>query len=405
MVTHIDFWSIGNRSGTPSLYQTLKGFDEQGLKVLLLTYSKDGTDKTYSNNHNESFNNVEVLRFNLPIKSPFSPRSILSRLINKLRLLIFFIPMATFIASRYMRLNWVDIIYGYETHGVLVAWILNKLFKKPFVFRAMGVYNFPKTTMAMLRKLEMTLACKCPADLFIITDDGTDGANYIKKMNKKAANIAFWRNGVDKNSFTKYSEKQRQKCREKIGVRFDEKIILSLSVLHRVKGVHKIIKAMPEVLQKFPEAHLIITGDGSEKKNLENLASRLGISESIIFKGSIPREEVPIYLNAADLFVSMCDYANAVNPVYEAMLCGKCVIAENTGATSQLIVHMKNGILIEPDYEYSLVHTILSIIGNDSLLERIGNSARKFAIDNFWTWEERIKAEIEAISNVVEYYK
>ena len=71
---------------------------------------------------------------------------------------------------------------------------------------------------------------------------------------------------------------------KKFGVKGD--LLLFVGRLSEKKGVNYLIKAMPEIVKKFPKTKLLIIGDGEERKSLMNLAKDLGLlKKNIIFTG------------------------------------------------------------------------------------------------------------------------
>lgn len=144
---------------------------------------------------------------------------------------------------------------------------------------------------------------------------------------------------------------------------------------------------------------LVIVGDGLERKNLEIMASQLGISDRISFVGSICQKDVVRYQSVADVFISMNEISSLSNAVFEAMSCGKCVIALDRGTTRDLIKDGENGIVIK-SYE-ELKDAIIRLLSDSSLIARLGENA-KSTISTWPSWEERVQIEIEMINSLCE---
>lgn len=143
----------------------------------------------------------------------------------------------------------------------------------------------------------------------------------------------------------------------------------------------------------------MIVGDGLKRKELETKASDLGISQRISFIGAIYHKDVFRYQSVADIFISMNNISSLSNPVYEAMSCGKCVIALDRGDTRKLIKDGENGIVIKSYVE--LKDAITSLISNPDRIARLGLEAQK-TISTWLSWEERVKIEIALINNLLE---
>ena len=87
------------------------------------------------------------------------------------------------------------------------------------------------------------------------------------------------------------------------------------------------------------------------------------------------------------------------------MCLGKPVIALNTGTTSDLIKHLENGILLEPDQIDGLPQLILDLLNDEDLRQSLGKAARQFILENWPTWEERVAQEVRLIEEVVAHHR
>ena len=159
----------------------------------------------------------------------------------------------------------------------------------------------------------------------------------------------------------------------------------------------KIIEAFFEVSKILTDTRLVIVGDGLKRKELEKMASQLGISDRISFVGAICHKDVFRYQSVADIFISMNSISSLSNPVFEAMACGKCVIALDRGATRELIKDGENGIVINSPYE--LKGAIIRLLSDRSLITRLGQEAKK-TIAAWPSWEERVQKEIDLINRL-----
>ena len=199
-----------------------------------------------------------------------------------------------------------------------------------------------------LARFDELLAFKLPAEALIITDDGTISAEDIREgLGIPSERIWMFRNGIDKAIFT--SGPARSQTRTELGFAPDAKILLWVSQLVNWKRVDRIIDAMPQVAAHCSEARLVILGDGPDRPLLEAQAKRLGVDRLVRFVGSVPRGELPGYFRSADVFTAFYDYANISNSLLEAMLSGNAVVALNNGHTADVVKHMENGLLIDPE--------------------------------------------------------
>ena len=92
------------------------------------------------------------------------------------------------------------------------------------------------------------------------------------------------------------------------------------------KGVDVTIRALPQILQSFPEVKYLVIGRGDDRPRLAKLAADLGVAEKVIFAGFIPTEELVAHYQVADAYIMPSQEGFGI--VYlEAMACGKPVLA------------------------------------------------------------------------------
>ncbi len=92
------------------------------------------------------------------------------------------------------------------------------------------------------------------------------------------------------------------------------------------KGVDVTIRALPKILQIFPQVKYLIIGRGDDRPRLEKLAVELGVSERVVFAGFVPTEELTAHYRVADAYIMPSQEGFGI--VYlEAMACGKPVLS------------------------------------------------------------------------------
>lgn len=403
-ISRLPIWMLDGKSGAPSFYETLKGYVKQDWQVFFITLSRDNQptpDDPY-------LNKIHFTYLNIPLYTISSALPWYLKIARKFLAVIVF-PLAAIVKGwKILKDNKVDIVYGYETHGILAAWALSRVFRKPSVSRFQGTilapYISPMRVIPLLKKIEHLLSFWFSAHLYIMTNDGTQGDLVLNYLNPKAfPRLRFWRNGVDKLTVRPYPPSRLSMLRASLGMADNDIILMSLSRLERWKRIDRILRALPNVVTLEPRVRLLVIGDGTpdEKENLVNLARQLGIESSVQFVGRVSHDKVADYLNVADIFLSMYDLSNVGNPLLEAMSCGKCVITLNNGDTGQLIKNEENGILLEIDQLEKLPESILRLVHSPELRQRLGHNALQFAQVKFWTWDQRMQTEIDEVSKLL----
>ena len=180
----------------------------------------------------------------------------------------------------------------------LILLIFSKIRKIPIFIRDTHWY-WPQTKISKLlwpfyfRILKYVNGILCP---------GWASYKYWKSYSFKNVYIVHF---YALESYMTECNYNRQKMRQKLGIDNDEILFLYLGRLIKKKGVDKIIMTLYKIVKENPEykVKLLIAGDGPERKNLENLCEQLGITNRVIFLGSIPERLKKCIYQAADIFV------------------------------------------------------------------------------------------------------
>lgn len=164
-------------------------------------------------------------------------------------------------------------------------------------------------------------------------------------------------NAVDLSKFTPVAEEEKARLRDRLGYPAGRTIVLYVGRLSRAKGVMNLIEGWPELMRKFPSAHLLMVGSGKgswddcEADILEYL--RVHRLESHITMAG-HSDAVNEHLQAADLFVSPSDYEGFSLTLVEALGCAMPVVSTAVGAAPEFIRTGENGFLCEPRDQRSL---------------------------------------------------
>lgn len=170
----------------------------------------------------------------------------------------------------------------------------------------------------------------------------------------------------------------------------------SLDESHRFKGLDVLLRAFSKLVHR-DEAVLVVVGDGSLRPSYETLARALGISENVLFAGSVPDTELPKYYSVCDFLVlpsvSKAEIFGLV--LVEAMATGKPVIASNLPGVRTVVDEGENGLLVEPKNADALTSRMQFLLDNKHIREEFGKRGREKAEKKYsWT---KIGEKLETI--------
>ncbi len=176
----------------------------------------------------------------------------------------------------------------------------------------------------------------------------------------------------------------KEKLREKYGLKHDEKIILFVGRLERIKNIDFLIRSFVIVMEKISKAKLVIVGRGKEQKNLINLAKKLGIEKKTFFVGEVNPEKMPEVYNYADV-VALPSISEASHTVVkEALACGVPVVSTNVGDVIEIITNPIIGTVVnsydEKLFANALIKTIEIV---NAKPEEVRKKCRKIALERF----------------------
>ena len=424
LICALDVWSLDQGKGAPTLERTLRAYGEAGHHVDAVLpdiganhFYRGRSARGEAPESRPQIPNVEFHTFHMPslrdLPLPSLPDAI-AKVDQKVRFAAAFPWLAAKEAERLLRgaTQPYHVLYAYEAHAVLAARLLRRRgCRLPLVTRYQGTVMHPALTDRMLyyRRYEEAMALQTPAELHIMTDDGTQGAEVLARLNPSSkGRVKFWRNGLDLDRLRPPTGDQRAAARRALSLADETFVMLTASRLATWKRVDRAIRALPKVRTWLPEALLVVVGDGEERARLEALARALRVEASVRFVGAVPQADVVQYMHAADLFLAIADLSNVGNPLLEAMACGMPIVAVNAGDTRDLIIDNKTGRLVDnsnrsgfvKSLEERLADLVVTLAGDEPQRTRLAAGAAAYAGEHFWTWEQRMAAEVEAVAAV-----
>lgn len=196
--------------------------------------------------------------------------------------------------------------------------------------------------------------------------------------------------GVDLAAFhppwTEVGQQFREKARHALNLH-GKNIILFVGRLSKVKGVHILIQALPEILKEHPNTVLVFVGskwfgDDCVNKYVKHLYVLSAMyKEHIIFTKFIPPKDIPILYTMSDIFVCSSQWQEPLARVhYEAMAAGLPILTTNRGGNPEVIDEGKNGhIIIDYDNPQVFAEMINDLLSNSSKREQMGRNGRSKA--------------------------
>jgi colanic acid/amylovoran biosynthesis glycosyltransferase len=145
------------------------------------------------------------------------------------------------------------------------------------------------------------------------------------------------------------------------------KRLLFVGRLAPPKGLPILLESLSVLTQKHPDILLTVVGDDPDRKKLEQMTDRLGLSKNVNYVGYKSQGEVRDYLQHTDVFV-LPSFAEGVPVVLmEAMASGVPVVATQVGGVSELVDSGVNGYLVPPSDVAALTEHIEKLLNDHKL--------------------------------------
>ena len=200
--------------------------------------------------------------------------------------------------------------------------------------------------------------------------------------------------GVDLDLFRPMD---RAEAKDQLGWNGDP-IILYVGRIEPLKGVDLIVRALARMETGNGVRFVVAGGDTGHDGHLDELrgiARSVGVEDKVTFIGSVEHGELPIYYNAADVFVLPSYYESFGLAALEAMACGTPVVASGVGGLPSFIVSGESGFLVAEGQPDSFKERLDLLLGNAELRECMGRAGRSIAEKMGWS---------EVISSLTDLY-
>lgn len=246
-----------------------------------------------------------------------------------------------------------DLIHSHFTWPAgYVGMRLKEKYNVPFIVTAHGydIYRLPFKDEDWMEKIKTVLKS---ADHIITVSN--NNLKFIQKL-KVNNHVTVLPNGFKSDLF--YMQNSTD-CRKKLNLPIDKKIILSIGNLAEIKGHKYLIEAMQEVTTHRKDVLCIIVGTGSLEKNLKKQINTLGLQNYIILVGKKSHNEIPLWINACDLFI--LPSLNEGNPtvMFECLGCGKPFVGTKVGGVPEIIISEDYGLLCDHAKPKEMAENIL----------------------------------------------
>ena len=150
------------------------------------------------------------------------------------------------------------------------------------------------------------------------------------------------------------------------------------------KGIDLAVAAFASLSARYPDARLVVAGDGPERERLERQAAALGIADRTDFLGWVPPERMPGVVAAASVVVVPSRWQEAFGLVaLEAALQGRPAVVCRVGGLPEVVADGETGRVVDPDDDAALASAVGELLDDPRRAARMGDAARARAVSRY----------------------
>ena len=251
--------------------------------------------------------------------------------------------------------------------GVPVVYEIRAFWEDAAVGNGMGREGSVKYRLT--RQLENNVVSR--ADAVVTICEGLADDLAARGFDRDA--ITIMPNGVDLALFGAPPPPDMALARE-LGLAEGDRLLPVIGFIgsfYDYEGLDDLIAAMPELVDRQPEARLLLVGGGPREEALRAQAAASPVSDAIRFVGRVPHYEVERYYALAQIMAyprkqsRLTDLVTPLKPL-EAMAQDKIVAASAVGGHRELIRDGKTGVLFTPDDPHACAVALAGLLNNRS---------------------------------------
>ncbi len=275
-----------------------------------------------------------------------------------------------------------DLIHVNEPHALTAAWFARAHRKHPTVLSRRIGFPLKKTWIARARY----------GSLMRFLANCNDVRDSLLRSGVAPRRVAIVNEGVDIPEPT--APTQKHAARQKWGVRPDAFLFGCVGVFVPEKGQRHLIAALAIVREQFPQARLLLAGDGACRTDLEELTRNLGQSDAVIFTGFL-EDVAPVYA-ALDAFLMPSEFEGLGTALQSAMALGLPCVSTARGGLAEVVAADLTVLVREPDAK-EFAEAMKHLIADESLRKRLGAAARNEIQQRF--------SDVRMVARTIEVYR
>jgi glycosyltransferase involved in cell wall biosynthesis len=271
-------------------------------------------------------------------------------------------PAAALLIRRLLRGPMVDVVHANEPHALTAAWLAGAHRRVPLIVSRRIAIPLSSGSISRAR---YRAASRIVAISHFVRE-----SVLASGLPGEAVEVIY--DGVELPA--QFSDQERRHARARHAIPEDRICLGNVAALVPEKGQALLIRALADLRAKFPQCMALLAGEGPELGNLQDLARRLRLGDTVRFSGFVP--DVESVHAATDVFVFPSHEEPLGSALLTAMGYGLPVVAVGRGGIPEVVQHGSNGLLIPGLDPAALASEIARLLADHTRAERLGQAAR-----------------------------
>jgi phosphatidyl-myo-inositol dimannoside synthase len=177
----------------------------------------------------------------------------------------------------------------------------------------------------------------------------------------------------------------------------DRPVVVCVSRLMPRKGQDALIRALPQIRRRVPDAALVLVGGGPSRARLEKLAAEHGVADHVIFTGSVNHTDLPAWYGVGDVFAMPCrerlgglDVEGLGMVFLEAAACGLPVVAGRSGGSVDAVLDRETGRLVDGETIDEVAAVVSGLLADPAAAAALGARGREW-VGRDWSWASSVR--------------
>ncbi|HEX9780910.1 MAG TPA: glycosyltransferase family 4 protein [bacterium] len=274
--------------------------------------------------------------------------------------------------GRRLRAEPVDVLHAHTRVGQVAAARLARRAGVPYVATWHGVYQ---------RNLGRVL-WPCTGDMTIAISEPVR-QHLIHTFGVPERRIRLIPHGIDPSPFLEpVPEAERMRLREALRLPAGVPVVGTVSRLVAVKGVDRLVRALPGIRARVPDAHALVVGDGPDRVRLGKLAEELGVADAVRFAGTMSETAPALSLMDACVFLPGPEEGFGL-VLLEAMASGRPIVALRGGGASWVLSESPVGLVFDADDLAGMTAGVIRLLRSPAEARALGQGAQAIVTDRY----------------------